>query len=207
MITLSFAGALLLLNGCGSSSSGTSTSNPVTKGTAYYVDDAVEGVTAHCGATSNVTASDGAFIYEAGGECQFKVGNILLRTQGGVSEGEIIFENDLKTARFLQTLDMDGNPQNGITIAKETATVLADRGISQVPQSDEALADVAEAMDTANIGYRGKYVTAEEAMTHMNSSYEHYFGEPLFPDAPDAPDTPNAPEVPHTPNTPATSLR
>ena len=68
------AGTLLLLNGCGSDSTSTGETAPVAKGTAFYVDSAIEGVTVQCSASSSVTNSDGAFSYEAGSECQFKVG-------------------------------------------------------------------------------------------------------------------------------------
>jgi len=195
-ITLSFvSGALLLLSGCGSDSTATGGTTPVANGTAFYVDSAIKGVTVECGATSSVTASDGAFIYEAEGECQFKVGSVLLRTEAGLTEGKIVFEDNVKTAQFLQTLDIDGNPENGIIIAAESTTVLADMGIITVPQSDAVLAELEEAMDLADIGYHGKYVTSAEAKAHMEQSYEMYFGQPLYPDAPVVPNTPEIPNI------------
>ena len=205
-IMLSFvSGVLLLLSGCGSDSSGTGGTAPASKATAFYVDSAIEGVTVECGATSSVTASDGAFTYEAGGECQFKVGSVLLRTEGGLTEGKIVFEDDVQTAQFLQTLDIDGNPENGITITAESTTVLSNMGIATVPKGDVALAELEEAMDAANIGYHGKSVTSAEAQAHMEKSYEKYFGQPLYPDVPETPnvpDTPNTPDVPNAPNVP-----
>ena len=202
-IMLSFvSGALLLLNGCGSSSTNTGGTAPVAKPTAFYVDSAIEGVTVECSASSSVTNSDGSFSYEAGAECQFKVGTVLLRREGGLTEGKIIFEDNVRTAQFLQTLDVDGNPDNGITILTETAAVLADMGITTVPQSNVVLAEIEEAMDLAEIGYHGKYVTVVEAKEHMEKSYEIYFGQPLYPDVPDVPNAPDVPNVPDIPDTP-----
>jgi hypothetical protein len=202
-IMLSFvSGALLLLSGCGSDSSGTGGTAPVAKATAFYVDSAIEGVTVKCGATSSVTASDGAFTYEAGAECQFKVGSVLLRTEGGLTEGKIVFEKDVPTAQFLQTLDIDGNPENGIKIPAESATVLNNMGIDTVPQSYDVLAELNERMDDANIGYHGRPVTYEDAKVHMERSYEKYFSQPLYPDTPNTPDAPHAPDVPNTPEIP-----
>ena len=189
------SGVLLLLSGCGSDSTGGTT--PVSQSTAFYVDSAIEGVTVDCGASSSVTASDGAFSFNTGAECHFKVGNVLLRTEGGVSNGQIVFEDNVRTAQFLQILDMDGNPDNGIHIATQTAEVLAEMGVSSVPQSDVVLAEVEEAMDIANIGYHGKFVTDAEAKAHMEKSYENYFGQPLYPDMPNSPSVPGTtPEIP-----------
>jgi len=196
-IMLSFvSGALLLLNGCGSDSTSTGGTTPIANNpTAFYVDSAIEGVTVECSASSSVTKSDGAFSYEAGAECQFKVGTVLLRTEGGLTEGKIVFEDNVRTAQFLQTLDVDGNPENGISILAETADVLVDMGMNTVPQSDAVLAEVEEAMDLAEIGYRGRYVTSVEAKAHMEKSYEIYFGQPLYPDVPNAPDVPEIPNI------------
>ena len=202
---LSFAsGALLLLSGCGSDSTSTGGTAPVAKATAFYVDSAIEGVTVECSASSSVTKSDGAFSFEAGSECQFKVGSVLLRTEGGLTEGKIVFEDNVRTAQFLQTLDVDGNPENGITILTETADVLVEMGMNAVPQSDAVLAEVEEAMDLAEIGYHGRYKTSVEAKAHMEASYEIYFGQPLYPDVPDAPDRPNLPDTPNVPDAPDT---
>jgi len=202
-IMLSFvSGALLLLSGCGSDSTTTGVTIPVAQGTAFYVDSAIEGVTVECSASPSVTKSDGAFSFEAGSECQFKVGTVLLRTEGGLTEGKYVFEDNVRTAQFLQTLDVDGNPENGITILPETAVVLAEMGIATVPQSDVVLAEIEEAMDHAEIGYDGRYKTSVEAQAHMEASYEIYFGQPLYPDAPDVPNTPDVPNAPDVPNTP-----
>ena len=198
------SGIVLLLSGCGSDSAGGTTS--VAKNTAFYVDSAIEGVTVECAGYSSVTASDGKFSYENGAECHFKVGSVLLRTEGGISNGQIVFEDNVRTAQFLQTLDMDGNPENGISIATQTATVLADIGISSVPQNDVLLAEVHEAMDIANTGYHGRFVTAAEAQDHMEKSYEKYFDQPLYQDMPNSPSvpgtTPDNPSIPSTPEVP-----
>jgi len=203
-IMLSFAaGALLLLSGCGSDSTVTGGTTPeVNNPTAFYVDSAIEGVTVECSASSSVTKADGSFSYEAGAECRFMVGTVLLRIESGLTEGKIVFEDNVRTAQFLQTLDVDGNPENGITILAETADVLADIGINTVPQSDAVLAEIEEVMDLAEIGYYGRYVTSAEAEAHMEKSYEMYFGQPLYPDAPNAPEVPDVPEVPDTPEIP-----
>ncbi len=203
-IMLSFvAGSVLLLSGCGSDSTTTGGTTPeVNNPTAFYVDSAIEGVTVECSASSSVTKSDGSFSYEAGATCQFMVGTVLLRTEVGLTEGKIVFEDDVRTAQFLQTLDVDGNPENGITILAETADVLADIGINTVPQSDIVLAEIEEVMDLAEIGYYGRYVTSAEAEAHMEKSYEMYFDQPWHPDAPNAPDAPNVPDVPNAPDAP-----
>ena len=87
---LSLLGMSILVIGCGSvdnpfsspEATATSTAN---KGTAFYVDSAVEGVTAQCRSTVTTTDKDGAFIYEVGQKCSFLIGNIVLSKHGGIT--------------------------------------------------------------------------------------------------------------------------
>jgi len=157
-------GAMLTLIGCGGGSSSTATSSVAT-GTAYYIDSAVEGVDYTCGARSGVTGADGSFTFEAGGSCTFYLGDIELRgvDAGLLVDGESVYETDVNIARILQSLDSDGNPNNGITIEAATVQALADEGITSLPTS-EAEMDEMLAVIAVN---GGTEVSEDDAVEHM----------------------------------------
>ena len=161
-------GAAILITGCGSSSaSNTSASNDLASGTAFYLDSAVEGVTVECAGHVSVSDSQGRFEFVEGQSCQFTIGNIVLRQQSNITQDQIIIEDNVRTAQFLQTLDFDGNPDNGISIHTHTAEVLQEHGLSHVPSTDQELAEVSTYMEQANMGYHGNFVPAHKAQEHF----------------------------------------
>jgi len=193
-----YTSAFLLFSGCGSDN----VTSSVAKGTAFYVDSAVEGVTATCGGTTGVTGSDGSFTFEVEEECQFEVGNILLRQEGDLYENKVIIEDNIHTAQFLQTLDQDGNPDNGIKILEQTADVLSQIGLNKIPDNDAELIDVQWALENAGIDYQGRYTSAQEAQAHINKTYQEYHNQPDQPDQPQQQDQPNQPNQPNQPDQP-----
>lgn len=163
-------GTMFMVIGCGGGSSdapdniGTN-STPVTTGTAFYVDSAVSGVNYVCGSIEGVTDIDGGFTFEVGGSCVFYLGEITLRNvdAGLLTDGAIVYETDIKIARILQSLDSDGNPDNGITISETAIKALTDNGISKFPATDDELEEMLEVI--GNNG--GTVVSEEDAQEHM----------------------------------------
>ncbi|MBF0155678.1 MAG: putative Ig domain-containing protein, partial [Magnetococcales bacterium] len=105
----------------------------------YFVDSAVAGITYRSGGLTGTTDSRGGFFYRPGEKVSFSLGNLLLgetdtSTGGGqalmltpneISRDEAgVADQDRVTniLRLLQTLDSDGNPDNGIVIAAGTAS-------------------------------------------------------------------------------------
>jgi len=164
LLTTLMTGTVLTLSGCGSSSSAPTT------GTAFYIDSAVEGVTVTCGSTVSTTDSLGRFTYVSGEVCSFKLGDILLREKGGITEGEKVFENNIQVAQFLQSLDVDNNPSNGITISAEVLEILANNGIVTLPQSDAELASIVQLLQADGVSFGGEYVTEDEARVHLDET-------------------------------------
>jgi len=166
------AAAVLAINGCGSSSS-SSTTPPTatpTTGTALYVDSAVEGVSVTCGSTTSVTDAEGRFTYEDGKDCQFSVGSVVLRTESGLYQDKVIIEDNIQTAQYLQSMDYDGNPDNGITIHNQTAEVMAQHNRTHVPTNDQELAECVADMENADIGYQGHFVHEQDAQEHVEKT-------------------------------------
>jgi len=181
-IIISSAVALFLLNGCGGSSStsdnsGDSLSNEETgvkkTGTGYYVDSAVEGVSYVCGSQSGTTDENGKFTFEEGQNCKFSIGGLHLReiNASSLDDNITIIEDNIEVAQLLQTLDMDGNATNGITIDKNaTSMVMSDIHIEEVPTELAVLDSIHEALKAENEEYKGKVKTKEEAKAHLDET-------------------------------------
>jgi len=193
----------LTMSGCGGGGGSSSASQQAATGTAFYVDSAVEGVTVTCGNTVSVTDENGMFTFEAGRECRFTIGGILLRVENELYQDKVIVEDSIKTAQFLQSMDSDGNPDNGIKIMNQTGDVMVQYGISQVPDNDEELADAVEAMESSASGYYGSYVGGQEAENHLEKTKSQYYGEePAQPQQPSSPQQPQQPQQPEQPQEP-----
>ncbi|VAW81067.1 hypothetical protein MNBD_GAMMA14-392 [hydrothermal vent metagenome] len=115
--------AAVLLTACGGGGNNSSSGASLT---GQFVDSPVGGLRYTTTSTSGFTAADGTFSYKAGETVQFFVGDILIGSATGKS---IVTPVDLVTGavdetnpqvtnivRFLQTIDADGNPANGIDI-------------------------------------------------------------------------------------------
>jgi hypothetical protein len=122
--------ASLLIGAC--SGGGGSGSSESTIQTGQFIDSAVEGVTYTTPTQSGTTDSDGNFTYLSGEVVSFYIGDILIGSAvgdaqltpldfvpGAVDETDQQVTNIL---RFVQSLDSDSDPSNGITISSMVAT-------------------------------------------------------------------------------------
>ena len=121
--------ALTSLIGCGSSSSGDSTT------TGHLIDSAVSGVSYSCGDKNGTTDNKGTFTCKSL-PVTFSVGSVQLGTisslpsdgkiypqdLAGVARGDINNTKVKNLAQFFQSLDKDHNPSNGITIDSTLAS-------------------------------------------------------------------------------------
>jgi len=163
-------GAMIALVGCGGGSSDALNSagtNPtsVATGTAYYIDSAVSGVNYTCGSTEGITGADGEFTFEVGVSCTFYLGDIELRSVGTelLADGGEVQETDIEIARILQSLDSDGNPDNGITINAEIVAAIEAAGITKLPDTVAEMDEMLAIVETAG----GTIVSEEDAAGHM----------------------------------------
>ncbi|MDP5029019.1 hypothetical protein [Paraglaciecola sp.] len=110
-----------LLSGCGGDD------NPTTA-EGVFIDSPVQGLAYVSGSISGMTDANGTFTYEVGAEVTFSIGDIVIGSAMGAAtltplslvEGALD-ETDpavVNIATFLQTLDDDGDPENGITISE-----------------------------------------------------------------------------------------
>ena len=177
---LMFVAAGVFVIGCGGgggSSSSSKTSTSSTKiGTAYLVDSAIEGVEYVCGSEKGETESDGKFRFEVGKECTFFLGNLQLRTlkAAQLADGAVIIESDMKVAALLQSLDADGDPENGIRIDKKVIDTLKKRGIVKIPESETELKETIEKVAKDVPSLKLSTVSFSKAAAHLKESYAKY---------------------------------
>jgi Raf kinase inhibitor-like YbhB/YbcL family protein len=127
---------VVILSSCGG---GSGHSSSTTGGTAVFNDSEVEGIEYIIdGGASQFTGSDGKLTYPAGAsKITFKIGNLTLKEDfliSDINSDSNIFPTDLvgvdrsaatdtmviKVLQILQSLDDDGNPDNGIKITSAT---------------------------------------------------------------------------------------
>ena len=175
LISLSLL-TMLFLVGCGGSSSSSSDT-----GTGYYVDSPVVGVDYTCGAQQGRTSSNGKFIYEKDKGCTFSLAGVKLREvpASQLKDGGKVFENDAHVARFLQSLDNDGEPKNGIFIHNDVHDALpkalaANGSGGKVPRGGTLDAVVASLDNDVPI-FRGRVRTEDEVKDHLDDTRDRYF--------------------------------
>jgi hypothetical protein len=146
----SLVGLAAVLGGCGGGSDSTAPAPAPAPATTNgkFIDTAVGNLDYICGTAPNQTSGKtddlGVFLYVPGPPaptCTFSVGGVTL---GTATAGNVLTPYSLvpgstpgtpnatvtNIARFLQSLDSDGNPANGITIADATKTALAGKTLS-----------------------------------------------------------------------------
>ncbi len=148
-----------------------------------FLDSAVEGISYTGGGASGTTNSSGIFNYTAGSKVTFSIGGITLGTATGkatvtpIDVAGATDESDqrvINMIRLLQTLDDDGNPDNGIKITSTTrnaAKNITSVDFNQSPSgfTGSTATDVATLTATTSAG-TSTLVSTTEALTHFQST-------------------------------------
>ena len=158
----------MLFSGCGGGGGSAAT------GTGYYVDEPIENVSFTCGGQSGVTGSDGSFTFEIGKSCSFRVGDILLREVDADSliDGGTIIEDNVDAARFLLSIDEDGDSSNGIQLPKDLAQILREQNRTAIPNGDE-LIDFVDELGSKIDGFQGRVIPTEDVIAHIDETREY----------------------------------
>lgn len=176
---------LSLLSACSDSNDGNSqgTDTPKTA-QGLFLDAAVEGLSFLSGNQSGLTDAQGTFSYEEGASVQFFIGGIVIGeaiaksvmtpidlVEGASDEFDPTVTN---IARFLQTLDNDANPDNGITVRDEVRTAAAgmslnfDREIIDFENDNNVKTVVFDLTSLTSAGDR-PLVSSLKAQSHLSS--------------------------------------
>lgn len=169
-----------LLSSCSNSSTqnGTPSEDGDSTEQGLFIDSAVEGLNFDTGTQSGQTDNEGRFRYRTGEMIVFSIGELILPP---TTANNVLTPIDLgissdnpeatttNIARLLQSLDVDGDPDNGITIP-ETAATIATPINFDVPIEVFA-SDIDVINLVANSGsVNGVLISAEVAREHLLSS-------------------------------------
>lgn len=136
---LYFTAIVTSLAGCGGGA-GTST---VAASTGVLLDSVVDGIAYRTATQSGLTANGGKFSYKAGETVTFSVGSVALPSVSAgakITPFDIAGSTDINNDKvvnllvFLQSIDDDGDPSNGISIteaARTSATTALDFSVSK----------------------------------------------------------------------------
>lgn len=181
-------GLMFLLMGCIEEKvpSNNTASNQVSGSVLHgqFLDAATEGISYRSDSYDGLeTDSEGRFIYEEGDTISFSVGGVFLGTSKAkpiitpvdlVENGSLGDERVKNITRFLQTLDQDGNPDNGIVIPEEVRQAaesvphnLLQPGVL-TDQNGKESAMLTEFLGIAGIS--GGLIPESFAMTHLRSN-------------------------------------
>jgi hypothetical protein len=117
-------------------------------GEGVFVDSPVSGLAYQSGSKSGLTSASGVFRFDADHDIRFSIGSIVLGTaepatrmsplqlSGGTEVSDPTCTN---LARFLQTIDDDGDPSNGIAVTDRMRAAAAGLGVN-FAQSIDAFA-------------------------------------------------------------------
>jgi hypothetical protein len=123
-------------------------------------------------AESATTGADGSFTFQNGQTCTFSVAGVVLRKVDttGLADKAIVLEDNLDVARFLQTLDNNDNPADGIQIDPAVSASMASDGLlpnGAIPATDEGLTNLVTQLQESVESYHGQIVTREQAQSHL----------------------------------------
>ncbi len=174
--SLALASCISLLAACGGSDGG---STPETVN-GVFIDSAVEGLRYVSGDLNGTTSTNGDFQCQS--SVQFYVGDILL---GEATCDEVITPVELVSgandhthptvaniARFLQTLDDDDDPSNGITITTAVSNLAAGESIdfNSNFDTDSTVQSLVNTLTSARTAGAVNLVSAFTAQSHLQNS-------------------------------------
>ena len=174
LVRLLFLGTFLLLTACGGGGGSSSSGTPVTGTvTGQFIDAAVAGLSYSCSSgKSGVTDTNGRYTCDQGDTVTFSINGFVI---GSATASDVITPDSLTSdtaqalnvAQLLQTLDADGDPSNGISIAQsgtqyDAMATMASDNVS-LAQGD---------FDTTAAAYLGVTNLVDEttAQAHLNDS-------------------------------------
>jgi hypothetical protein len=141
---------------------------------------------------------------------RFRIGELVLGEVAAVPADRYVFPQDLVgvaresgvndtrvavMAQLLQSLDTDGNPSNGITIAQSQKELLVEA------QSQFDPAQLPVYLESASVN-PVHIPTLEHAKEHLRTTMHSVTGAVQTPSTPQQPQTPQTPSAPQQPQTP-----
>lgn len=168
----------LSLIGCNGSSSSTDS----TAQTGTFIDSAVSNIDYKTASHSGVTDTSGKFTYESGESITFSIGTITFPPVTATNivtpltiaqTTDVNDDTVINISRFLQTIDSDGDPSNGITIADELkAANSTNSGTIDFTADPDSFATNNVVTNVITDAGATELVTRSNALTHLATSLE-----------------------------------
>lgn len=191
IIRLSCLLTVMGLFGCGGGSSSSNTN------TGVFVDSAVEGLNYKTDTLSGITGPNGEFQYKTGETVTFSIGDVVIGSVVGdaiispLHLGTIFNEADPATiniSRLLQSLDSDGNLDNGIQITTEIREEMHGRSFTfnkpTAEFEDDNIVSLFNALNAKNVfkySGQGKLRNSLEAQAHLRQTLAFFGYQRTFP--------------------------
>ncbi len=182
-IIMAMCGILVIsLAGCGGGGGTVATPEGVQTGS--FIDSPVCGIQYDTPRWNGLTEPDGTFNYQPGETVTFSIGNVVLgsaQAKRFVTPLDLVpWATDLRDpcvvniCRFLQSLDQDNNPGNGITISSETRDSLQGFSVNFTDPEFEQNPDVQRLFEELNLQCLFEeerfLVSTESAMIHFEDT-------------------------------------
>lgn len=174
-LTFSACLSAILLAGCSSSSSTPDSDNQDSVLNGIFIDSAVSGLTYNTETLNGITDSEGNFQYIAGETIIFSIGSISFPSVPATVQvtpmslaADAANPVDMSTniARFLQSIDLDGNAENGISISPDivsTTQINFDVSVSEFENNPDVINLVANSGSTNT-----QLIPSDDANAHLN---------------------------------------
>lgn len=206
--------AVLFFAGCsdggsGGGMDGEGSANPASVMEGVFVDSPVQGLDYMTPTHTGITDEEGRFTCLEGEMITFMIGDVtlgqakvkeIMTSLDFLDESETPFDltHPMVTnmGRFLQSLDADGDPENGITLSEEVRAEINGRMIDFYQSVEdfendpdvEACFDVFNALDMPHNGMPWELFPTDQVRRHMNEHMGQYMGEHMGFDLPEGPD-------------------
>jgi hypothetical protein len=163
----------------------TPTAPVITTYTGKFVDAAVIGINYKTAEEAGITNADGEFIYRLDEKVTFSIGDIVfpeVLADAIITPLNIFNTTDVNNLavvnalRLLQTLDEDGDPENGITILSEAHQLAS--GVTVDFTSSEFESQVTNFIAGGN-QLNKQLITADDAIYHFQLTLNEMNGEPM----------------------------
>jgi hypothetical protein len=161
-----------------SSSSSIAVADPSRVKQGYLLDGAISNIGYRTVSLSDLTDANGIYEYQEGETLEFFIGDLVLpavRAQATITPFELAGSHDIDNpmviniARLLQSLDLDGDPENGIEIGPNVAAAATAINFDQSVAAFEADSAVINLLANAG-GAHTELVSVTEAQAHFQST-------------------------------------
>ncbi len=148
--------------------------------TGIFIDAAVEGLRYETATQTGLTNADGEFTYQAGEQVIFSIGGITFPSVSAQSQlsplnlfntSEYSNPGVINLSRLLQTLDLDGVPENGIELADNIHDLASSASIDFTSDSFDAnLAQLVSDNVSSNSAVNTQLVSELLAIAHLQDT-------------------------------------